>query len=98
MKNAVYVVLFAFMIVLGGVIQASAQEQVTQQVAPATLININNASAEQLQALPGIGAVKARSIVAYRENQPFGAVEEILAVDGIGAATLERIRNQITVD
>ncbi|MDO3379117.1 ComEA family DNA-binding protein [Geoalkalibacter halelectricus] len=86
------------MIVLGGVIQASAQEQVTQQVAPATLININKASAEQLQALPGIGAVKARSIVAYRENQPFGAVEEILAVDGIGAATLERIRNQITVD
>ncbi|KIH77103.1 competence protein ComEA [Geoalkalibacter ferrihydriticus] len=98
MKKSVYAVLFVLMILLGGGAQALAQDAATQRVAQAALVDINSASAEELEVLPGIGAVKARSIVAYREAKPFAAVEDILAVDGIGAATLERIRNQITVD
>lgn len=62
-------------------------------------ININRASAEELEALPGIGPVLAARIVAYREEHgPFRSVEDLLRIPGIGPATLERIREMITVD
>lgn len=61
-------------------------------------ININKASSTELQTLPGIGAVKAEAIVQYREDQgKFKAIEDITNVTGIGAATLENIKDQISV-
>ena len=62
-------------------------------------LNINTATAEQLQAgLVGIGAVKAQAIVEYREEHgPFASVEELLEVKGIGAATLEKNRDRLSV-
>lgn len=68
-------------------------------VAPpgSTLVNLNTASAEQLAALPGIGATQA--IVAYRQQHgPLQRVDDLLAVSGIGPATLERLRSLVTVD
>ncbi len=61
-------------------------------------ININTASVEQLQELPGIGAVMAERIVEYRENKPFETVDEMTEVSGIGATTLEKLRHLVTVD
>ncbi|WP_416149294.1 helix-hairpin-helix domain-containing protein [Salipaludibacillus sp. HK11] len=59
-------------------------------------IVINQASATELTALPGIGPAKAEAIVAYREeNGPFQTVEEIIQVPGIGEKTLEAIRDEI---
>ena len=57
-------------------------------------IDIDTADAAALaESLPGIGPVKARRIVAYRERHgPFGTVEALLAVKGIGPVTVERIR------
>ena len=56
-------------------------------------IDINHADAEELTALPGVGAVTARAIVEYREaNGPFTALEDLLKVPGVGPATLEAIR------
>ena len=57
-------------------------------------ININTATAEELaDALPGIGIVKARRIVEYREIAGgFASLEQLLNVDGIGEKTLESIR------
>ena len=64
----------------------------------AGLININTATATELEALSGIGEVLAATIVEYRTtNGPFTAVDELLDVSGIGPATLEEIRDQITV-
>ncbi|MBI2856368.1 MAG: ComEA family DNA-binding protein [Chloroflexi bacterium] len=61
-------------------------------------VNINTASAEELQALHGIGEVKARAIVEYREaNGPFLRVEDLLLVPGIGTTTLEDLQDLITV-
>lgn len=66
--------------------------------APASRININTADREQLQSLPGIGAVKAQNIISYRQQHgPFHSIEDLLEVNGIGAKTLEGIRDLITV-
>jgi competence protein ComEA len=63
-----------------------------------TLVNVNVASAEELETLPGIGEVLAQAIITYREEHgPFTAVEELEDVSGIGPATLEEIRDLVTV-
>ena len=61
------------------------------------LIDINAASAPELEALPAIGPVTAQAIVDYRmANGPFRSVEDIVFVKGIGPATLDKIRDLIT--
>jgi competence protein ComEA len=62
------------------------------------LINVNTASATELEALSGIGEVLAAAIVDYRtDNGPFASVDDLESVSGIGPATLEEIRDQVTV-
>lgn len=62
-----------------------------------TLVNINQASLEVLEGLPGIGPVTAQAIISYREEQLFTRVEDIQKVSGIGPATFERIKIYLTV-
>lgn len=62
------------------------------------LVNINTASPEELQALPGIGPVLARAIVEERQaNGSFRIPEEILRVSGIGQRKWKEMQNYITV-
>jgi competence protein ComEA len=62
------------------------------------LIDINTASADELEQLPGIGPALAQSIIDYRESQgPFGSIEEIMDVQGIGQAVFDDIRELIAV-
>ena len=63
------------------------------------VVNINVASVEELTQLPGVGAVRARAIVALREDRGgFVAVEELADVDGIGAAMLAKLRPYVRLD
>ncbi len=63
------------------------------------LININEADAETLCTLPGIGEKTAEDIILYREeNGYFGTVEEIKEVKGIGKQDFENLRPLITVN
>lgn len=63
------------------------------------LININTATLEQLDTLPGIGPVIAQRIIDYRESiGGFKSIETIIEVSGIGEATFAKIREQITVE
>lgn len=65
---------------------------------PPGLVNVNTASAAELEALPGIGPVLAQRIVDHRtEHGPFGAVDDLLSVSGIGEATLAELRDLVTV-
>jgi len=61
-------------------------------------VNINSATAEQLDTLPGIGPAYAARIIQYREsNGAFGSIEEIKEVSGIGDATFGKIKDLITI-
>jgi len=64
----------------------------------AALININTADSAALETLPGIGPALAGRIIAYREeNGPFGTVDDLLNVKGIGEVTLDKLRPLISV-
>jgi competence ComEA-like helix-hairpin-helix protein len=60
-------------------------------------LRINEATAEQLEALPGVGPALARRIVAARDERPFTSADDLLRVPGIGPRTLERMRAQIEI-
>lgn len=61
------------------------------------LVNINNASIDELQTLDGIGKSKAESIIRYRENFPFKNIEDLKEVSGIGESLFEKIKDNITI-
>lgn len=61
-------------------------------------VNINTASQEELDTLPGIGPSIASKIIDYREqNGKFNSIEEIKEVSGIGEAKYEKIKDSITI-
>ena len=63
-----------------------------------TLVDLNTATLEQLDTLPGIGPVTGQAILDWRtDNGSFTSVDELLEVDGIGDATLADIRDLVTV-
>lgn len=65
---------------------------------PSEVIDLNTATVEQLDALPGIGPVTAAAIVAWRQaNGKFTSVDQLADVDGIGPARLDKLRSLVRV-
>ena len=59
-------------------------------------VSLNNATAEELTELKGVGEVTAQAIVAYREEHGgFQDIEELLEVTGIGPAKLAQLKDQV---
>lgn len=61
------------------------------------LININTASKEELMNITGVGEVIAQRIIEYRSTSRFNTPEDLLNVKGIGNATFEKMKSQITI-
>ena len=80
----------------------AAQQQASARAAAkpsaTTIVNLNTASAAQLEALPGIGAKTAARIVEYRQkNGPFKKIEELMNVRGVGEKNFLKLKAQIAV-
>jgi len=61
------------------------------------LVNLNTASKEQLMGVPGIGESKAVKIIAFRENQKFSSIEDIMLISGIKEGLFNKIKDYICV-
>jgi competence protein ComEA len=60
-------------------------------------VSLATATAEELDALPGVGPVTAQSILDYRtEHGPYRSVEDLDAVPGIGPSRIEQLRDLVT--
>lgn len=82
------------LLLAGGGLEAQKQKKHP----PASLIELNSASAEQLEQLPGIGPSTAQAIVKFREKSgPFQRPEDLLAIHGMSKARFEKLRPYVTV-
>ena len=80
-------------------VQTQRETEQASTTSPSFPINLNTATFEELLALPGIGDVRARSIIDYRSTHgPFQSIEDIQAVEGIGPGIFEKVKELITVD
>ncbi|MCX7653570.1 MAG: helix-hairpin-helix domain-containing protein [Fervidobacterium sp.] len=110
-NERIFFLIFALLIVFSGVLfipknheaymndtqSINQPEMVQKRNYGSPIIDINTASAEELQTLPGIGPSKARAILEYRSKSPFLKTEDITNVPGIGPKTYEKIKDRITV-
>jgi competence ComEA-like helix-hairpin-helix protein len=69
-----------------------------QKKPPAKPIDLNTATLEQLEQLPGVGPTTAKAIMQFREKSgPLKRVEDLLAIHGISKSRLEKLRPYVTV-
>lgn len=103
--KALFTVISLVVLMFAGVSNSVAAESVSspkpvkaEAVVPKNIVNINTADAQELTKLKGVGRKKAEAIIAWRnENGGFKAVDDLLDVKGIGEATLEANRENISI-
>jgi len=77
---------------------AQAARSASTKAVTTGIVNINTASATDLEGLPGIGAKTAARIVEYRQkNGPFKKIEELMNVRGVGEKNFLKLKSQVTV-
>lgn len=81
-----------------GSVNPAAKSGTSSKAAPSGPVNINTASAEELDTLPGIGPAMAQRIIEFRETEgAFTAIEDIKKVKGIGEAKFEKMKDKICI-
>lgn len=74
------------------------QQEGTAKPGVQSKVNINTADKETLMTLTGIGEAKAAAILKYREEQgPFGAIEDLMMIEGIKEGVFRKIEDEITI-
>jgi comEA protein len=70
----------------------------TQRLPPAHSVDLNSATADELQQVPGIGPSTAKAIVNFRpKSGPFQKIDDLLAIKGISKERLEKMRPYLTI-
>jgi competence protein ComEA len=93
-------VLATFALICALLVMPAAAQDSTRRASPAgaTAVNINTATASQLEGLPGIGKATADRIVEYRQkNGGFKKVEDLMNVRGIGEKSFLKLKPLVTV-
>ena len=81
---------------LAGSVQTT--EKKSGEKVAAEKINLNTATVDELQKLPGVGAKVAQRILDFRKaNGPFKKIEDLMKVQGIGEKTFLKFKDQLTV-
>jgi competence protein ComEA len=81
-----------------GTAESGAFSEASSGSASGKLLDINRAGAEELESLPGVGAVLAQRVIEYRTTVGrFQAIEDLRAVKGIGPKVFERLKPLVTV-
>lgn len=98
MYRATAGVLLALVILLAGQLPLQAQNAAAAKSPAGTVLNLNTATADQLDALPGVGPAMAARILEYRQkNGPFKKVEDLMNIRGIGEKNFLKLKPLITV-
>lgn len=80
-----------------GVLFAAPPNLVAGEGGLSGVVNINTATAEELQVLPGIGEARAKAVIELRQrNGGFKSVDELAQVKGIGETAMKRLRPYVT--
>lgn len=83
---------------VGEAVQVVVSGGSTARSTPTGPVNLNNATADDLDTLPGVGPATAAAILAYRDQHgPFASVDDLADVRGIGPAKLDALRGLVTV-
>lgn len=83
---------------LGVLLFLSAAANGGKKKPPAKPVNINTATSEELQQVPGIGPATAQKILQMRKSYgPFKSVDDLLAIRGLGEKRLDKMRKYLTV-
>ena len=91
-------VALVFAVLLAAPMISAGQAPAPAKATPAAVVNINTATADQLDALPGIGAKMAARIVDYRQkNGGFKKLEDLMNVQGIGEKNFLKLKPLITL-
>jgi competence protein ComEA len=99
MKNPIRIASMAIAtLILFQVASAHAAEAAQKPAAGDMIVNINEATLDQLLALPDIGPSKAQAIVTFRGKQPFKKIEDLMRVKGIGRKTFAKLRPYLTIN
>jgi competence protein ComEA len=99
-RHSLPVAVFVFLCAVSArpVLAQTSQAPAHAKPAATATVNLNTATAADLEALPGIGAKTAARIVEYRQkNGPFKKVEELMNVRGVGEKNFLKLKPQITV-
>ena len=81
-----------------GRLDAAPKAEAQMDVQAPSAVNINTATAEELEAIRGIGPAIAERIIQYRsEHGPFAHAEDLTNIRGIGEAKFQKIKEQVTI-
>ena len=98
MTRSTIALILALTLPLAAPLPSHAVTQESRASATTQTVNINTATATQLEALPGIGPSMAQRIVTHREkNGPFKKLEDLMQIQGIGEKSFLKLRQYLTI-